>query len=278
MLRSVVFSSLALCFLVVGGATFAQSPSTYEILHPTNDIQLDLWQPDVNTNGQGLGEYHINGFPEDWGFDLGCPARTRQTYIQFDLSSVPFDIGQARVRIYPTAGWPEVVDSYDLLFLMGYSGSWDETVVTYDNPPELSLERVFDLYSSAHDSGAVDFTEEEANPYDNLGEWLRDSQVQNGGDGMATIGFEGSAFLGCWADEDPDTGGLLFSDKESGVAPTLEVVPVGESLPELVLTSVEMSDAALSTSSNLMVVVIAVATLGITVLTIGFKKRATKGA
>lgn len=278
MLRSAPFYLLIFCFFAFGGTVLSQSSSTYDILYPTHDIQLDFWQPDTNTNGQGLGEYHINAFPEAWGFDMGCPIDTRQSYIQYDLSSVPFDIGEARLRIHPTRGWPEMAEPYEILYLIGFSGSWDETVVTYNNPPLISYEQEFDLFPSLHESGSMIFVEDASNPYDDIGAWLRDNQPENGGGGIVTIGFGSPAFLGCWADENPDEGGYFFSDKESGLPPMLEVVPEGESLPDIIVTSVEMSDASLSTQSNRAAPVILIVTIGIALLTIGFKKRSRKRA
>lgn len=165
------------------------------ILNPSDDTYIDVFNPTVNYDGQALIVDYSNS---------PC-ANTRSTYLKFNLSSLPSDVGETtKIRVYINIA--PITSGTLALWSTGddWNGASDglggETTLTNQNAPAVINQ--LDTKPSGTTNTWVEFTGS------NLSNYINNERVS---DGVAS-------FVVNWSNcVDPVSDAAIFEDRENSM-------------------------------------------------------------
>lgn len=222
--RLIVLLLLAITLLATQAAWGMPAVSTLQ-LPPAADATLMVVDPDAN-----VGLQPTLAFTYAWEFNQsagGYCLTLRKTFLlQFDLSTVPFPIDKARLRLLPTL----MLTAAPAFDLYGAADGWGEATVTWNSRPGLVAGPLLPP-PQLSDSGYVYF-EDSGTPIPFLlAAWL---EGERSGDGVATLSVALPAAAGCTlVQPTPSTVETLFYSRESVHVPILDLAASGSDLPRL---------------------------------------------
>ncbi len=190
-----IFLVILLSGLVAGFISY--SVLAQLILSPSNDTYTDLNYQATNFDGQALIAEYSSG---------PCTV-SRRVYLQYDLSSLPIDVGpQTTVRVYismaaATDGGNLAIWSTGDDWNGALAGNGDETTLTWTNAPAPIQQ--LDTKPSGTTSAWVEFTGA------NLSSFINGQRSANGGDNIASFVIQ-------WSDCVDTVGDVVVIEDREG--------------------------------------------------------------